>query len=342
MIQAEQPSFFEATTAIGFLALAEARVDVAVIEVGLGGRLDSTNVIEPLVSVLTNVSLDHVQLLGPTIEDVAREKAGILKPGVPSVFGGAADAAGDIIRETAGRVGSPLHVVRGSDVALHDVSLRGTTFSYATADGPGGGTRETYDRIRTPLIGAHQAMNTTLAIEAVRRLPDALRPTAAQVEAGLAAVRWPGRLQVETIGGRPWVFDVAHNPAGVQALLGALRALDLPAPVTVLVGVLGDKDWAAMLAPLHAWADRLILSTPPTAPAERLWDVHRAADGLPDEGARVDIIPDFEAALRELAAGSDGTVLVTGSFHTVGDALAMLGRCACEPDVHLPVIDFHG
>ena len=342
MIRDEGASFFEATTAIGFLALAEARVDIAVIEVGLGGRLDSTNVITPVVTVLTNVSLDHVQLLGPTLEDVAREKAGILKPGVPAVFGGAADAAGEVIRSTALQVDAPLHVVRETDVAFHEMDIRGTTFSYATADGPGTGLAEQYARVRTPLIGAHQAMNAALAIEAVRRLPAALRPTAAQIGEGLASVQWPGRLQAETIAGRTWIFDVAHNVAGVHALLDALQALDVPRPRTVLVGVLGDKDWAGMLRPLAAWADRLVLATPPTAPAERLWDAQRAADGLPGGHAGIEIMPDFEAALRMLATPGEGMVLVTGSFHTVGDALAMLGLCACRPDVLLPVIDFRG
>jgi dihydrofolate synthase/folylpolyglutamate synthase len=155
-------------------------------------------------------------------------------------------------------------------------------------------------------------------------------------------VRWPGRLQVEQIAGRTWIFDVAHNVAGVNALLAALRALELAPPRTVLVGVLGDKDWGGMLTPLHAWADQVVLSTPPTAPAERLWDVQRAAAGLPDAGRGVQVQPDFEAALRALATPGNGVVVVTGSFHTVGDALAMLGRCACKADVLLPVIDFPG
>ena len=125
-------------------------------------------------------------------------------------------------------------------------------------------------------------------------------------------------------------------------LAAALASVTGGTPVTVLLCVLGDKDWAAMLAPLHAWADRVILSTPPTAPAERLWDVERAAAGLPAGGAGAENIPDFEGALRRLLAETDGSVLVTGSFHTVGDALAMLGRCACSPDAALPVIDFRG
>jgi dihydrofolate synthase/folylpolyglutamate synthase len=329
-IQAEGASFFEATTAIGFLALAEADVDVAVIEVGLGGRLDSTNVVQPLVTVITNVSLDHVQLLGDTIAAVAREKAGILKNGVPCVTGEVSGSAWDVLREYATTVGAALHPLGREAVDVAHIGMDGTTFRVRNA------TME----LHTPLIGAHQAWNAALAVRAVGLLPDRLRPDERSVEAGVADVEWPGRLQVERIGGRPWIFDVAHNVAGVAALVSALDGLDLPRPRSVVVGVLGDKDWAGMLAPLRAWADRLIVTAPPTAPADRRWDLERVYATFPGDQTRM--IEDFAGALRAAKEGGAGCVVVTGSFHTVGDALDMLGRCPFGSDAGLPRIDFGG
>jgi dihydrofolate synthase / folylpolyglutamate synthase len=335
-IQSEFASFFEATTAIGLLALADAEIDVALIEVGLGGRLDSTNVITPLVTVITNISLDHVQLLGNTLEAVAREKAGIVKAGVPLITGESVGPAAGILYATADARSAPVRAVPTSDVTVDAITLAGTTFRVDTRQW---GSLA----LRTPLIGAHQAWNAAIAIAAVETLPSTatLGPlTREAVEAGVANVRWPGRMQVEQVAGGLWIFDVAHNVAGVQALLGALDGLGVPAPRTVLVGVLGDKDWAGMLAPLAHWADRLILTAPPTAPADRRWNLARVAASLP--GA-TETVPDFEDALRAAARSpAHGTVIVTGSFHTVGDALAMLGRCDAGSDVALPEVDLGG
>jgi len=315
-IVAEQPSFFEATTAIAFLAMAEAGVDVAVVEVGLGGRLDSTNVVEPEVVVLTNVALDHVQLLGPTLEHVAAEKAGIIKPAVPVVTAEHDSAAAAIFHAACVTAGTQLRTVTAVDDVATDVE--GTSFVLSDT-----GWGEL--RLRTPLRGAHQAWNAALAVHALDALNE-LRPSAAAVHAGIAAVQWPGRLQLEHIGGTTWLFDVAHNAAGVASLVAALEALPLPAPRTALVGVLGDKDWAAMLAPLGKAADTLILTAPPTAPADRRWDPHAARATLAAE--HVLVIEEFAAALHAAAtAAPAGTVVVTGSFHTVGDALVALGLC---------------
>ena len=345
-IMTEGASFFEATTAIGFLALAQAQVDVAVIEVGLGGRLDSTNVVKPVVSVITNVSLDHVQLLGRTIEAVAGEKAGILKAGVPCVTGEAQGVAASVLAATAKEVGAPLHTVERESIDVAYMNMDGTTFRLGDAD------------LHTPLIGEHQAWNTALAVRTVGLLPDALRPDARAVRQGLAAVKWPGRMQVETVAGKPWIFDVAHNVAGVTALVEGLTRLGVPAPRVVVVGVLGDKDWAGMLEPLRLWADRLILTAPPTAPVDRKWDLRRVAGTMHTgtmhtgtmhtgtsgfaTGAAAHVVEDFADALRTAADVAGGCVIVTGSFHTVGDALDLLGRCPAGSDAALPRIDFGG
>jgi dihydrofolate synthase / folylpolyglutamate synthase len=326
VIGRESPSFFEATTAIAFLAMAEAGVDIAVVEVGLGGRLDSTNVVTPDVVVLTNVSLDHVQLLGPTVSHIAREKAGIIKPGVPVVTGETGVDALGIFRSAAHAAGVALDVVAPDTVSAVRMGLDGTEFMLS-------GTRWGTLSCRTSLAGAHQAANAALAVRALGRLPDP--PSERAVHEGLATVRWPGRLQVERIDGATWVFDVAHNVAGVEALVAALQSLPLPRPVAAVVGVLGDKDWHGMLGPLCGAADHVILTAPPTAPEDRRW---KTADVLAQVGcARALSEDEFVPALRQARtlAGA-GTVLVTGSFHTVGDALAVLGQCPDGADAHMP------
>lgn len=328
-IRAEAPSFFEATTALAFLALADTGVEVAVVEVGLGGRLDATNVVTPDVTVLTNVSLDHVQLLGPTIEAVAREKAGIIKPGVPVVTGEVEGVAADVFASVARAAGAPLRAVPATDVRDVTMALDGTEF---TVCGTGWGDLS----LRTALAGRHQALNAALAVHALDAAP-AIRPAVDAVRAGLAEVRWAGRLQVEHAADVTWVFDVAHNVAGVDALVAALHDLPLPHPLVAVVGVLGDKDWTNMLAPLHGAVEHVVLTVPPTAPIDRRWDPVEALAAAPSE--RAEIEPDFSAALeraRGLAVTAGGSVVVTGSFHTVGDALAALGLCADGSDIVIP------
>jgi dihydrofolate synthase/folylpolyglutamate synthase len=187
----------------------------------------------------------------------------------------------------------------------------------------------------------HQATNAALAARAADLLPPTLRPSTAAVVAGVSNVVWPGRLQMERIGTQRWLFDVAHNLAGVQALVAAVRGLDLARPLVIVVGILGDKDWQAMLPPLFELADLAVLTVPPTAPANRAWEPERVLEDVGSE--RTEVLRDFTAALdraRERAA--DGTVLVTGSFHTVGDALIALDRAPFGSDSTLPLLAFSG
>jgi dihydrofolate synthase/folylpolyglutamate synthase len=313
-------TFFEATTAIAFLCLAEAGVDVAVVEVGLGGRLDSTNVIAPEACAITNVARDHTEYLGDSLASIAAEKAGILKPGVPAVTGERDPAVLAVLRARAEAAGAPLAVLDDvasiSDVA---VSLEGTRFRLESARW---GSRE----LRTPLVGAHQARNAALAAELLGLLPDDLRPGWDAVAAGFAAVRWSGRMQVERLRGTTWVLDVAHNAAGVAALAATLDGLELPRPVVLVTAILRDKEWAEMLPPLLARSDAAVLTVAPSSPPQRQWDPAAAAQAAGDAGVPVRVIPDFAAALqRAETMAPHGTVLVTGSVHTVGDALAALG-----------------
>jgi dihydrofolate synthase / folylpolyglutamate synthase len=309
-------SFFEATTAIGFLALADAGAELVVTEVGLGGRLDATNVVTPLVAVITNVEYDHMQYLGTTLESIAGEKAGIVKRGVPVVTAESAAAPLAVLRAAATAADAPFVALTDRELADIVVSPAGTRFRL---DSTAWGALE----VATPLIGVHQARNAALAVRTLELLPAALRPSAAAVLDGLRGVSWPGRMQHERIDGRDWYFDVAHNAAGMRALADALIALRPPRPVAAVVGVLGDKDWLAMLGPLAGVADRLILTVPPGAPADRRWDPDAVLAALPALPAIVH--HDFATALSS-APREGASVVVTGSFHTVGDALRALGR----------------
>ncbi|HSE27749.1 MAG TPA: folylpolyglutamate synthase/dihydrofolate synthase family protein [Gemmatimonadales bacterium] len=293
-------TFFEATTAIAFADFAARGAEIAVVEVGLGGRLDSTNVLEPLVSGVTHVALDHQKYLGDTLETIAREKAGIAKPGAPFVIGEPDRRLADVLARAAVEVGG----ARPADIRVVPPDRRWT--------GPLG------------LAGAHQRRNAAFAAAVLELLPAPWRPGAEHVAVAFARVRVPGRLDRR---GR-WLFDVAHNPDGVDALVAALRADPPRPPVHALVSILGDKDWPEMLVRLDAVTDVGILTVAPTADARR-WDLGWLAAWLrrrdrPPARAEWHLVPDFHAALARAQAGA-GTVLVTGSFHTVGDVMAALG-----------------
>jgi dihydrofolate synthase/folylpolyglutamate synthase len=313
-------TFFEATTAIAFLCFAEAGVDLAVVEVGLGGRLDSTNVITPEACAITNVAVDHTEYLGESLDEIAWEKAGILKPGIPAVTGETAPGPLSVLRRRAEEVGAPL-LVLGDDV-VDDVivSTDGTRFELESERY---GSREGH----TSLVGAHQARNAAVAADLLGLLPRDLRPSWDAVEAGFAHARWPGRLQVERLRGTTWVLDVAHNPAGVAALAASLDALRLPKPIVLVTAILNDKAWGEMLPPLLARCDAAVLTVAPSSPEARRWDPADAEAKIgASSGVPIRIIPDFAAALqRAETMAPHGTILVTGSVHTVGDALNELG-----------------
>jgi dihydrofolate synthase / folylpolyglutamate synthase len=319
-IERTDATFFEATTAMAFLVLAEAGVDVVVAEVGLGGRLDATNVLDPLVTCVTSVGLDHQEYLGDTLEDIAREKAGIFKSGVPAITGVRQPELVEILRDRAVEVGAPF--VQLDDVAaIQEVRLdrRATEFLL----------RSDYwgdRRVSLPLPGTHQARNAALAAELLAFLPSDLRPAWAAIRAGFDSVRWPGRMQVVEIRGTTWLFDIAHNEEGVAALLRSLPDLSLRPPLVGVIGILGDKDWAAMLPRLLDATDAAILTVPDSAPPARRWDPAEAARTIGHvTRVRPTVIASLSAALdRATTLAPHGTVLVTGSIHTVGDAMRLL------------------
>jgi len=316
-------TFFEAMTVLGFHLFRELEVEVQVIEVGLGGRLDATNVVEPTVSLLTNVADDHAEYLGTTIREIAGEKAGILKSGVPAYTTAVDPQVLEVFRTRARDVGTTL-VELDPRERVTDLEMDAAHDEFTLLDTPWGDLR-----LETPLIGAHQATNVLLAVHGAAALPEALRPSRDAVRSGVARVRWPGRDDVERGENGTWLFDVAHNAAGIESLVAVLDRLSLEHPRVALVGVLGDKDWRAMLPPLLGRVDAAVFTQPPTAPAERRWDPEVALSEVAPAVGEVDavVVEDFSDALIEARRRAGrGTVVVTGSCHTVGDAMAALGR----------------
>ncbi len=308
-------TFFEATTALALLCFAESDVDFVVAEVGLGGRLDATNVLLPEVTAITNVAWDHADYLGHTLAQIAGEKAGIAKPGVPMVLGRLDPEAGRIVREAAASAGAPLQQL-GYDAAVRRIRIQRdhTELEYVGPDSD-------VLRLRCPLLGAHQAWNAGLAALAVQSLPEVSRPGSAEIEAGIEDVRWPGRLQVEERRGRTWVLDVAHNAVAVDALAHGLTSLSLAEPLALVVAIMGDKPWPEMLPPLLALADTSVFTIAPSSPPERRWNAAEVAATI--SSYSVEVIEDFSAAL-ERAMDVGKTIVVTGSNHTVGDAMRYL------------------
>jgi dihydrofolate synthase/folylpolyglutamate synthase len=306
-------TFFEATTAMAFDHFATAAVDVAVVEVGLGGRLDSTNVITPLVAGVVSIGMDHVEYLGETLELIATEKAGIFKPGVPAVIGERDVAVREFLADKARTVGAtPVRVVADeTDVSNIRVAPDGTTFAVS-------GRAGTW-RLRTPLAGYHQAFNAVHALTMLDAAGPALAVSPAVAAAALEHVWLPGRFQ--RVGA--YLFDVAHNADGIAVLAGTLRAVGPERPLVALLSVLGDKDWRSMVDELAPVVDRFVLTCAPTAPASRAWRLDEAMAYVRGRGWPADAEGDFAQALAA-AERAGRTVLVTGSFHTVGDAMARL------------------
>ncbi len=297
-------TFFEATTALAFADFAARGVEIAVVEVGLGGRLDSTNVVHPLVSGVTKIERDHMKYLGDTLELIACEKAGIAKPGVPFVIGETDPALVEVLRREARRA-----VGRTGGRAPADVRVLPPDYEWS---GP------------LSLAGAHQRRNAAVAHGILMALPAPYRPASEQIEQAFGRVRVAGRLDRR---GR-WLFDVAHNPDGMRSLVTALGAIRPKRPLHALVSILGDKEWPDMLVQLDQVIDRGILTIAPTA-AVRGWDIEWLGRWLRDPArppahAEWTLIPDFREAIAKVQEGA-GTILVTGSFHTVGDVMQALG-----------------
>ncbi len=330
----QHPSFFEALTAVAFEAFADAQVDLAVLEVGMGGRLDATNVVEPLISVITDISLDHTEWLGETIPLIAREKAGILRHGGTLVTLPQHPEASQAIGEVAAELD-----VRGVNAAEYVPSIQRSAFSVQKDS-----LRNRYSlevmgetiQVDSPLAGEHQRRNIALAIAAAVELRNShgFIITPVQIADGIRQTRWPGRLERIRVPGKADVLlDVAHNPAGAWALRAAISALAEPGPESgsgqrVLVfGCMKDKAYQEMAQILFPMFD-LVVATPVESP--RSASAGDLAQAATKTGVRAITARDGQEALETAwaEASRDGLVVVAGSVYLVGEVRPLLERVA--------------
>jgi dihydrofolate synthase/folylpolyglutamate synthase len=302
-------TFFEITTALALEHFAKSSVDVAVIEVGLGGRLDATNVVTPRAAVVTSIALDHTEWLGDSIEAIAGEKGGIFKPQRVAVIGERnAGIARMLAAIASSRHANPIVVARDrGEITAVNTTMDGTSF-VVESDRP--------LAVRTPLAGSHQADNTVTALAALDAAGLAPWPSDAF---SVPEVALPGRFQ--RVG--KWIFDVAHNPSGAHVLAETVLAVSPRPPIAVLLGVLGDKDWRGIMRALAPVAHHVVLTRPPSAPGARVWNLDEALSFAQTLPWNASAESRFDAALARAESAGE-TTLITGSFHTVGDAMARL------------------
>lgn len=319
----ESPTEFEVTTGAAFLYYARQNLDWLVLEVGLGGRFDATNIVkEPVVSVITNVSLDHTSILGETVEKIARDKAGIIKSGVPCVTGVTGAGPLAMIRAEAERQEAPLYrVLPAWQAAGHD--LTGQVFNLVTR-------KREYHGLRLGLLGRHQLANAACAVTALEAAESwSLRPIPPDaIRSGLAVAQWPGRLEVlhgATGPGPVVAIDGAHNAAGAEVLSEAVADYFEGRRVILVAGMLGDKDIDAVLTHVVPLASVVIATTPNSPRALAAAALGQRVRAL---GATLQIVPEVEPAL-DLAlslAGPEDAVLVAGSLYLAGPARTYLRR----------------
>jgi len=316
---ATHPSFFEVITATALEAFRQHEMDAAVLEVGLGGRLDATNAVAADVGVVVSIGLDHVKTLGPTIEKIAAEKAGIVKPGMRVVSGVVQPEARRVLREACERVGA--ECIDGRErLALESGDVRGFTLR---------GKHAAYCDLRVALAGPHQVDNARIAVAAfecvMERFGEAAREDA--VREGLARVRWAGRLQwIDRGTKRPrMLLDGAHNPEGIRRIAEHLRENPLGADAVLLFGATSGKPLDELLKPLAEHCRAVVVGRPPV---ERGLDPKEVATAAKPFFDRVEAAPNTAEALSlaEAIAGDGGTVFVTGSLYLVGEVLGLLER----------------
>jgi len=305
------PTFFEVATALAFLHFAEMGAEMAVVEVGMGGRLDATNAITPECTVITRIGLEHTQYLGESLGMIATEKAGIIKEGVPVVTAEEGSEALEVIRSRASELHAPLKLVReGVDFRLVSSDLEGTKVRLCHMG----------SEVNLPLLGTYQASNAATAyavVEALRHRGMAVSDES--VRTGLGMVRWPGRL--ELVRRSPnLIFDATHTPQGAEAVAQDLRRL-VPGRIILVMGVLHDKDLQGVVGPFARIAVKGFATAPLTKRAFSAEQVRLAlSKHLSDVETRPSVVEGVCAALK--MARPEDTVLVTGSIYTVGEAKA--------------------
>jgi dihydrofolate synthase/folylpolyglutamate synthase len=326
-LEAAQPELdtvttFEMITAMAFLAFAQAQCGLAVIEVGLGGLLDATNVIDPLVTVITRIDYEHTAVLGNTLTEIALQKAGILRPGTPVVVSPQPPEAAVAIRQAAAEMNAPL-LMGGVDW-----NWEGDWRSF-TASGPWG----TWADLRVGIAGPHQVENACTAIAALHVLGTLdLSIPEGSIRAGLRNARWPGRFERVQLNDQEIVLDGAHTPAAARALVETWRAEIGPEAGAAIVGMGSDKDIATFLTELKPVTSRIIATRASSPRAASPEAIAAAAAAL---GFAVQVAPDVASALHLTRAESP--LLVTGSLFVAGEAREALGMA--EPDLEWAAIN---
>ena len=310
------PTFFEVTTAMAFSYFAEERVDFAVVEVGMGGRLDSTNVITPLVSVITNIDREHTEFLGDTLEKIAHEKAGIIKPGVPVVTGVEQPEVVMIVESEAATKRAPVYRLERDFKPENVVSRDKQLFDYR-------GISSSFEKITIGMLGRYQVDNACLALAAIECVcASGVAVDGAAVRRGLEQTHWQGRL--ERIARKPDIYlDGAHNPASMKKLASTVRILKSDYKRIILViGILSDKDYVGIIEEIVPLVEHVIVTKPQYA---RAMDVQALASAIQSFQRSLDIAENVAGAVakaREISS-SDDLVLITGSLYVVGEARAL-------------------
>jgi dihydrofolate synthase/folylpolyglutamate synthase len=308
-------TFFEFNTVMAFIYFAQRHAEIAVVEVGLGGRLDATNVITPLVAAITTISKDHEAYLGPDELSIAREKAGIIKPRIPVVIGHVSAEVSALLQQIAVEQKSPSYLLgQNFSFSLKDKGR----FDYT-------GIKQHYSDIELALAGRHQRSNASVALAVVELIRDRFPVGDGALRAGLEQVRWPGRFEV--ILERPLVIlDGAHNPEGVKALVDELTRVRRGRRLKILFATMADKDWEIMLRTLAEAADEIMFTR---VAMERSADPQLLARRLPKSMPHR-VIPDSALALRTLVdeAGDDDVLVIAGSLYLLGEVRPVLDKIA--------------
>jgi len=297
----QHPTFFEVITVMALRYFAEQDCDLVVWETGLGGRLDATNIVTPLASVITNIQYDHQEWLGETLASIAAEKAGIIKPGVPVITATDEPEALQVIESRARQQNAPLTAVKRSEIHQPPLS-----------------------KIELPLLGEHQKLNAALAIATVRSLTGQIPVREGAIRVGLSDVRWPGRLQLITRPpGQTILLDGAHNVPGAETLAAALQENFPSNERSLILGILQDKDWPAMCHILAPLARRVFLAP---VSSERTTSPHELQPACRQASPAAEIVVCNSLAEALDRSQHDPFVVITGSLYLVGEALELLRR----------------
>jgi dihydrofolate synthase/folylpolyglutamate synthase len=327
------PTFFEVVTAMAMLYFKRKNIDIAVIEVGMGGRLDATNIILPEVSVITNISFDHQEFLGRTLKEIAHEKAGIIKNGIPVVVSSQDPEAMDVIKHKAEEKDAELYIFgRDFFTTLKKEDLAGIIFDYRDNDSD-------LKDLFLPLIGSYQVQNASVAIKTVKILAQKIEKKLNDaslsdnrdefIRRGLKNLKWHGRL--ELIESQPPILiDGAHNPAAAEAISNSIKKVfkDKFKKIIIVLGVMSDKDIKGIMEPLLTVASEIILTAPAYSRAASPGKLAEIAESM--GFFNIKIVPTVKEALEKAkeAALSDNDsplIVITGSFYTIGEAKEVIG-----------------